>query len=231
SLLRYPRGTVYSWLYYRVDVGDALAALGKYQEAIENYEKVIEGCENVKEDDTEVDDFDHILDAIDAALIGKFEAFDHLEEWLTARGFFHDYVELYRLVTATEERLHLFIRQRLQQAFGEEESGWWSQGIPLAIRQKCAQRREEDPRRRDYYNYTDLIDLKDIVDKNWKPFELDFQRVKGQIKSKREFLDNLVKLNEIRKIVMHPVRGAPTEDDFELARKMREVIESFAGPG
>lgn len=137
----------------------------------------------------------------------------------------------YELVTWVEERLHMFIGRRLQQAFGEEETKWWHQGVPQPIRKKCADRREEDPNRRPLYNYTDLIDLKDIMDKNWRHFENDFRKVKGQVMSKKEFLDGLVRLNEIRKSVMHPVRGVLTEADLAFAHQMREVVESVTPSG
>ncbi len=156
------------------------------------------------------------------------KALEELEKWVKERLPPKPSLDCYEAVAATEERLHIFLRQRLQQAFGKEESGWWAKGVPLPIRKKCAERREEHSRREPLSNYTDPIDLKEIVDKNWKLFEADFQRVKTEVKSKKDFLAGLDRLNEIRKAVMHPVRGAPTEDDMKFAYWMRKVIETFA---
>ncbi|HJW88473.1 MAG TPA: hypothetical protein VJ565_03230, partial [Dehalococcoidia bacterium] len=100
-------------------------------------------------------------------------------------------------------------------------------GVTLHIRKKCAERREEHSRREPVYNYVDLIDFKEIVDKNWRLFEADFQRVKTEVKSKKDFLAHLARLNDIRKAVMHPVRSAPTEDDMKFTNWMRKVIETF----
>ncbi|MDP2952151.1 MAG: tetratricopeptide repeat protein [Chloroflexota bacterium] len=192
--------------------GLALVGLGRYQEAVESYEEALKHQPNFSDDWT-----------------AKNKALDRLQGWLDARRPPSLFVKLYELVAASEETLHLFIEQRLKQAFGESEGEWWAKGVPLPIRQKCAQRREEDPRRKPPFGYTDLIDLAGILDKNWRYFEGDYQRVKDKVKSKKEFLDNLARLNEIRRTVMHPVRDTPTDADHEFARWMLEVIRDFVG--
>jgi Flp pilus assembly protein TadD len=195
--------------------GLALVSLERFQEAVESYIKALE----YKPDFPEA--FKEII-----------EALKRLEEWLRDRRLPPLSVQCYEEVTATEERLHMFLRQRLQKEFGKKEEDWWVKGVPLDIRKKCAQRREEASwRQHSIYNYTDLIDLKDILDRHWRLFEADFQRVKSEVKSKREFLANLVRLNEIRKTVMHPVRGDLTEGDLDFVRRMRQVVKNFAAPG
>lgn len=211
--LKQPSIMIENW-YYRAE---ALVKLGRYQEAVESYEKTLE-----------IEDFP-------GALAGKLKALDHLDEWLKTRRPPELHEELFKLVTAIEGRLHLFIRQRLQQVFGQEESGWWIQGIPEKVRIECAQRRERDPRRQPLYDYVYLIDLEDILDKNWKLFEPAFQQIKGTIESKKAFLHRLVRLNEIRNMVMHPTRGvligALNQSDLEFTRQMRDLIESFTPSG
>lgn len=113
---------------------------------------------------------------------------------------------LYDKICTIEVRLHEFIENTLKRELGESEDKWWVRGIPLSIRQKCQSRREEDIRRQEAYAYTDLIDLQSILGNNWRFFEVDFHRISKQCKSKNEFLNNLAKLNEIRKVIMHPVR-------------------------
>lgn len=193
--------------------GHALEALGRHLEAVESYEKALDYSPDFPE-----------------AYEGKLEALDKLEEWLkeNERRPPSPFVELYSLVAGAEERLHLFLCQKLKQDFGQAEQEWWAKGVPLEIRKKCADRREEDPRRRPFHHYTDLIDLKDILDKNWRLFEADYERVRERVESKKEFLSDLVRLNEIRKSVMHPVRGSLGEEEQEFARRMRGVIGDFA---
>jgi hypothetical protein len=40
-------------------------------------------------------------------------------------------------------------------------------GIPLGLRQKLHSRREEDTDPSEPYDYTDLIDLAELLEKNW----------------------------------------------------------------
>ncbi len=190
--------------------GFVLNKLERYQEAIVSFDEALKHKPDYPE-----------------AWQWRKEALEELEKWVKQRLPPKPQVDLYEAVTKTEERLHLFLRQRLQQAFGKKESGWWAKGIPEQIRKECAERREEDPRRQPTYNYTDLIHLKAIVEKNWKLFEADFQRVSKEIKSKKDFLAGLVRLNEIRRAIMHPVRRAPAEEDKKFAQQMRKVIETF----
>lgn len=194
----------------------ALLLLSLYQEAVESCDKALE------------------LDPdLTPALEAKQKALEKLDEWFKKRKPFSLYTEIYEQVTRIEARLHIFIKQRLQKEIGKEEAGWLYKGIPEDIRTKCFEIQKKDPKYLLLYNYVYFIDLKEIIDKQWKFFDTDFQRIKTEFKSKKEFLDSLVRLNEIRKSVMHWPRGSLTlsEEDLKLARHMREVIEQFCGPG
>ena len=82
------------------------------------------------------------------------------------------------------------------------------------------------------YNYTCLIDLQSILNKNWAVFESDFRKVSAATQSKREFLDLLGPLNDVRNRYAHPVR-APRPNtqaflkDLALAQQVREVFFHF----
>ncbi len=112
----------------------------------------------------------------------------------------------YERISSIEKRLHKFLENTLKREYRESEDGWWVKGLPLPVRQKCVNRREEAMQRQDPYAYTDLIDLQSILNNNWRSVEVNFQRISKQCKSKNEFLNSLGKLNEIRKVIFHPVR-------------------------
>ena len=197
--------------------GVALAGLERYQEAVNSYEEALK----------------HNPD-LSLAYEGKLEALDKLEEWLKARLPPEPLVQLYKLVFPSEIRLRLFIQQRLQQAFGGDETQWWVKGVPEKIRLDCAQMREKGLWQKQLIDYTYFINLKEILEKkgNWKIVEGDFQRIKGLFKSKDDFLNGLLRMNDLRNMVAHPTPNAvSTQDDFDFARHMREVIEQFCGPG
>lgn len=130
--------------------------------------------------------------------------------------------DLYELVRNIEVRLHRFIKEAFVQEFGEE--GWWRGGIPDRIRADCAAVRERDPEPADdAYCYTTLINLREILDKQWTVLG---PRLPKNIQSdKKEFLEALKRLNGIRNAVMHPVRSDRfTDDDFEFVRSLEHQL-------
>jgi hypothetical protein len=130
--------------------------------------------------------------------------------------------DLYELVRNIEVRLHRFIKEAFIQEYGEE--GWWRGGIPDRIRADCAAVRERDPEPADdAYCYTTLLNLREILDKQWSVLG---PRLPKKIQSdKKEFLDALKRLNGIRNAVMHPVRSDRfTDDDFEFVRSLEQQL-------
>lgn len=127
-----------------------------------------------------------------------------------------------RIITI-ERELHQFIQINLKREFGESGDDWWIKGIPLQIRQKCADKCEADNRSQHAYYYTDLIDLKPILDNNWRLFEGNLRRVRDKCKSKNELLDALGKLNHLRNTMFH---GARQKD--ELSPEDNEFLDWFA---
>jgi hypothetical protein len=62
-------------------------------------------------------------------------------------------------------------------------------------------------------SYTDLIDLAEILDKNWATIAA---KVLMNASHKKEILADLRRLNKLRRKVMHPVRSTlPNDAEFE----------------
>ena len=130
--------------------------------------------------------------------------------------------DLYELVRNIEVRLHRFIKEAFMEEYGED--GWWRGGIPDRIRADCAALRERDPEPADdAYCYTTLINLREVLDKQWSVLA---PRLPKKIQSdKKEFLDAIKRLNGIRNAVMHPVRSDRfTDDDFEFVRSLEQQL-------
>jgi hypothetical protein len=133
----------------------------------------------------------------------------------------HALGDMYEDVRTIETHLHQIIRDTLIEKYGEGEMEWWRQGIPLPIRQTCQSRREEDEDPvEEPYCYTDLLDLWHILDKQWIILKDSIpDEFKGD---KRSLRDKLIRLNRIRREVMHPVRGIiPSEEDFDFIREFK----------
>jgi hypothetical protein len=134
--------------------------------------------------------------------------------------------EIYEDVRFLELLLHHRISAILQHEYGKDEMGWWRMGIPEPIRKKCQERREEDEDPTEPFNYTDLLDLRSIIDKKWSIIKPHIPATYEQNKSL--FMDDLLKLNNVRRLVMHPVRGATmSEGDFDFLRHMRRLFEDY----
>ena len=136
----------------------------------------------------------------------------------------HALGDMYEDIRAIETHLHNIICEALIEEYGEGELEWWRKGIPLSIRQNCQSRREEDEDPvEDPYCYTDLLDLWHILDKQWNT--LKDALPDSLIINKRNLRESLIRLNRIRRQVMHPVRGVtPSEEDFEFIREFKEQL-------
>ena len=111
----------------------------------------------------------------------------------------------------------------LKGEYGEEETGWWSQGVPRAIRQKVVQRREDDPDRPPFEKCFDLIDYKKIIFDNWKLFGEKYSRGKGNKNATVGWIDTL---NTIRRKVAHPERGRVTIDELDFLKEILNWLEN-----
>lgn len=140
--------------------------------------------------------------------------------------------DLYEELRHIEVGLHGLIKAKLQAHLNDAESEWWRRGLPTAIREKLGARwaayeLDSPP---DPYSFTDLIDLRVILDKQWAV--LGRALPPETRANKKALLSDLRRLNEIRRKVMHPVRGEPPTDcDFELAWDLRHALGLGEPPG
>jgi hypothetical protein len=133
--------------------------------------------------------------------------------------------DLYFFVTDLEKTLHRLIKEILKKEYGQDEKGWWYQGVPEQVRVDCVNRRERDTGRADHpYCYTDFIHLKQIINDDWPLFSNHLP--KDEAKDKRALMKAMVDANAIRNKVMHPVRGSvPSDDDFKFIVQLRTRLK------
>jgi hypothetical protein len=134
-----------------------------------------------------------------------------------------DLGDMYEMIRDLELSLHKFVRDSLIGRYGEEN--WWREGVPLNVREDCALINERDPEpAKELFCYTTVMNLFVIFDKQWADISAELP---PKLRSnKQEFLARLKRLNAIRNMVMHPVKGYTiTEEDFDL---LRELHADFA---
>jgi len=124
--------------------------------------------------------------------------------------------DLYALICKIEVLVHRLVKQTLKVAYGDR---WWREGVPEAARKNCQLRREEDKTPLDDpYRYTTFIELKSIIENNWRVFSVALP--KALTANKPDTLQRFQRVNGIRNQVMHPVKEInELENDYRFARK------------
>jgi hypothetical protein len=133
--------------------------------------------------------------------------------------------DLYALICEIEVGLHRLVKQTLEAEYG---SRWWREGTPEPTRKNCQGRKEEDSSPLDdAYYYTTFIELKSIIDNNWRVFSKALPKALAANKS--DTLQKLQRINGIRNKVMHPVKVIiEYEDDYRFARSLLAELSSDA---
>jgi len=103
-----------------------------------------------------------------------------------------------------ERSLHEAICTRLKRRFGLDL--WWSEGVPAETRMRCAELHEVENCRYAKESCMNLLDLSQIAKKNFADLGKTFEDALG-VKGKNGAEDWFGKLNKLRNLVAHPLRG------------------------
>lgn len=144
---------------------------------------------------------------------------EDLSVYLRLRDARVDLGDMYEFIREIELRLHNHVQETLVSEYGETE--WWRKGVPLHVREDCALTNERDPEPvASLYCYTTVMHLRQIFDREWPVLSRTLPG--GMRADKPEFLASLTRLNRIRNVVMHPVKGILlNENDFDFVRRLR----------
>ena len=112
-----------------------------------------------------------------------------------------------QLVTEIEDTIRNISFFVLKSKYGEEESGWWREGVPQSVRSSAASRSELTVEGGEAHRYIELIDYKKIAEqpKIWRDLEQLFTIGKS-MRSKSDKLAWMDKLSTIRNRLSHSGR-------------------------
>lgn len=113
----------------------------------------------------------------------------------------------YSLMSEIEKNILELTRKELVRKFGDS---WFIDSCPEDIRSKCMERAGGSFRDHPYI-FLDLIDFKAIWKSNWHLFSNLFSDSPDQVQGKGSALKFMQELNEIRKVVAHPIRQLNNE--------------------
>ncbi len=126
-----------------------------------------------------------------------------------------------------ETRLFEYIIPLLKGEHGTRNKEWWTKGIPKKIRSDCTKRWEEEDRRGTEEARLYLIHYIDICHHNW-------DLVKGVISLDTKDTGNkkactrwIRKINDIRKVSLHPGHGTLSQDQVVFVRECLQKVEQF----
>lgn len=74
--------------------------------------------------------------------------------------------QMYDQIQSIELFLHESIKKTLKELY-PNNNDWWVRGISSNIRSQCARKYEETSYEGEKFEYTELLDLKDIIKENW----------------------------------------------------------------
>lgn len=130
-------------------------------------------------------------------------------------------------VTKVHKRLFDYVVGTLKDHYGTQNKAWWTQGIPLKIRQDCTAEWEAKNREGDEEAQLYLISYIDICLNNWDLVK-DVISFDAKDKNNKKANTKWIKdLNEIRKITTHPERGVLTTDQVAFVNEIFEKVEKY----
>lgn len=113
--------------------------------------------------------------------------------------------QAYEIIRRIETALSQYVLDTVKAEFGVDEAGWWYTSIPQSVRRKIDDRRDEEQGKLSRESYFDLMDFRDVILANWQLFGSTLGYEKSGNKEKRTSW--LVKINQLRNIVMHPSKN------------------------
>ena len=136
------------------------------------------------------------------------------------------HTDTYRVLRDLEMTLHRLVKKTLDLTFKNHDDAWWDDGIPVTIRKRCQTTKEENAGQRlEPYAYTNFIDFKEIMERNWASFRNVLPSDLADDRKKKQLLDALQRVNEIRNGVMHPIKRIPlSKADCDFVRKLRDQL-------
>jgi len=142
----------------------------------------------------------------------------------------HTWQDVYSLINSVEVKFFEVTSKVLKQKFGDE---WFAASCPSNIMEKCISRASNELPTAPLYIFLDLIDFKNIWRENWDLFSKYFATPLSPDPSKNSSLKFIQDLNEIRKVVAHPIRQLhsgsqyPLKEHITLLSQTLEKLKSF----
>ncbi len=126
-----------------------------------------------------------------------------------------------------ERMLFVFVIGTLKENYGTDRKKWWTEGVPLKIRQKCSNAWEAQKREGDEEQQLFLLDYAEICRGKWDLFK-NVISLDGSDKSNKKAMTQwIIDLNKIRNIAAHASRGALSSDQVAHVKSTHNKVKEY----
>ncbi len=129
-------------------------------------------------------------------------------------------------VIEVHRKLFQYVMDALKRHYGEDNKRWWTEGIPLKIRQDCTAEWEAKQREGSEEEHLYLISYIDICHQNWDLVREVISLDAPDKSNKRKCTTWIRQLNDIRKITTHPERGILTTDQVSMVEEIHSKVRN-----
>jgi len=154
-----------------------------------------------------------------------YSAFDPpgLREWIQSKNTKNN-PRAYDIICEIEKGMMQYVINHLKGKFGQDVSQWWHNGVPENVRLPAMERSQNNGEYVHFERFIDFIDWHEIVQKNYDLVGQVFIIDAKPNDSRKKQLKWIQDLNEIRKIAMHPPRGAVTDEQLQYLNRIRDEL-------
>ncbi len=130
-------------------------------------------------------------------------------------------------INQINRRIFNYVMAALQNEFGENKDNWWTKGIPVIVRKKCAEEWETNDREKPEESYLYLIDYQAIAIANWELMKDVFALGSKNIDDRKNCVKWIKGLNDIRRITHHPEKGILSVDQVRYVDEITDKVEKY----
>jgi len=149
---------------------------------------------------------------------------DGLSEYIESRDK-NATAEARDLLDNIERALNKHVIGTLKATLGRDDSGWWYEGIPKAMRLRILGEINEEGRDSPKDSRFTLIDYRTLIGDHWVLLRDTLAQGKAtESKEKRTLW--LARVNEIRKLAAHPTKGTAKFEDVQYLREQWNWLQA-----
>lgn len=146
-----------------------------------------------------------------------------LREWIQTKNTVNN-PKAYDIICEIETGVMRYVTNALKMQFGPDVAQWWHNGIPDRVAGPAVQRAQNSGEYVHFEKFLDFIDWREVIEDNHQTLGSIFLIDAKPNDSRKKQFKWISDVNEIRKIAMHPPRGAVTDEQLQYLKRVRDEL-------